>query len=278
VTYTSPGSGGGGGGAVSSVFTRTGAVVAQAGDYNISQITNAVTTVFGRNGAVVATGGDYTAAQVTNAADKSSGSQQLFTSEVAAPDVSAIGVPGAPQQARLIGGNTTGSPASGAHTIGDVAVDNSGTVWVCTASGTPGTWANVSAFLVGTNGTASIGADVACATANTFADGPTTGSIGANGQKFLVMGTVTILCGSTGVKYTARLWDGTTTRDETESVGVASNPLSLSLSAVISLTAATTFKISAAPSGGTVGGLIKAAAVDNSGATVASTIVWVRVA
>ena len=37
--------GGGGGGAVSSVFTRTGAVTAQAGDYTAAQVTNAVSTI-----------------------------------------------------------------------------------------------------------------------------------------------------------------------------------------------------------------------------------------
>jgi hypothetical protein len=80
---------------VSSVFTRTGAVVAAAGDYTAAQVTNAVSTlgsyadpawitalswgkitgapatgvssVFTRTGAVVAAANDYTAAQVTNA-------------------------------------------------------------------------------------------------------------------------------------------------------------------------------------------------------------------
>lgn len=80
---------------VSSVFGRTGAVVAQTGDYTAAQVTNAVSSigsyvnppwivtldwskitgapatgvssVFGRSGAVVAQSGDYTAAQVINA-------------------------------------------------------------------------------------------------------------------------------------------------------------------------------------------------------------------
>ena len=84
-------------GAVPSVFGRTGAIVAAAGDYTAAQVTGAVdqaasyadpawitslawgkiagapptgvSTVFGRAGAVVAALGDYTAAQVTNAAD-----------------------------------------------------------------------------------------------------------------------------------------------------------------------------------------------------------------
>src|SRR5215471_13503224 len=88
---------GGGGGAVSSVFGRTGAVVAAANDYTAAQVTNAVSTLGsyadpawitslayskltgvpamvnsfnGRSGAVVPVAGDYTAAQVTNAVDQ----------------------------------------------------------------------------------------------------------------------------------------------------------------------------------------------------------------
>ena len=44
-----------------------------------------VTQVFGRTGAVVANTGDYTAAQVTNAADKNSASVQAFNATVLAP-------------------------------------------------------------------------------------------------------------------------------------------------------------------------------------------------
>jgi hypothetical protein len=83
---------------VTSAFGRVGAVSAQSGDYNISQITNGVSaavayndpawinslswskitgapatgvsSVFTRSGAVVAVAGDYTAAQVTNAVDQ----------------------------------------------------------------------------------------------------------------------------------------------------------------------------------------------------------------
>lgn len=94
--YVGPG---GGGGAVSSVFGRTGAVVAQTGDYDSDQIDNvssvagasvsdaletlaatggAVASVFGRTGAVVAVAGDYTASQITG------GMQQV--ADVAARD------------------------------------------------------------------------------------------------------------------------------------------------------------------------------------------------
>jgi hypothetical protein len=46
-----------------------------------------VTTVFTRTGAVVAATGDYTAAQVTNAADLSSANQQTFTGAIKTPAI-----------------------------------------------------------------------------------------------------------------------------------------------------------------------------------------------
>lgn len=49
---------------------------------NAIATTSPVTSVFTRTGAVTAQSGDYTAAQVTNAADKSSGSTQFFTGAV----------------------------------------------------------------------------------------------------------------------------------------------------------------------------------------------------
>lgn len=51
----------------------------------------AVTSVFTRTGAVTATAGDYTAALVTNAADKSSATTQAFTGSVSANDIIAAG-------------------------------------------------------------------------------------------------------------------------------------------------------------------------------------------
>ena len=74
-----------GGGAVSSVFGRTGDVVAESGDYDISQITGAVTSVFGRTGAVVAQSGDYSVSDITGAAPLAS---PAFTGIPTAPTAS----------------------------------------------------------------------------------------------------------------------------------------------------------------------------------------------
>lgn len=103
-------SGGSTGGAVSSVFGRTGAVVATNGDYNFTNLSGSLATsqvptggsttaflngagtytapvgvvssVFGRTGAVVATSGDYSVGQVTGAAPLAS---PAFTGTPTAP-------------------------------------------------------------------------------------------------------------------------------------------------------------------------------------------------
>ena len=101
----------------------------------------AVTSVFTRNGAVVATSGDYTAAQVTNAADKSSGSTQTFTAALAAPDVSVSGLTGAVSATRIAGATSSGAPVTGAFLVGDAVLSLADGKWyVCTVAGSPGTW------------------------------------------------------------------------------------------------------------------------------------------
>lgn len=50
-----------------------------------------ITSVFGRTGVVVAAAGDYSAAQVTNAADKSSAATQVFTGQITTPTLSVSG-------------------------------------------------------------------------------------------------------------------------------------------------------------------------------------------
>lgn len=103
-------------------------------------VANLITSVFGRTGGVTAQSGDYTAAQVTNTADKSSGSQQAFTSEVAAPDFAPSGLTGATAAGRYVGATTSGAPASGTFLKGDWVTTQNGHVFVCTTAGSPGTW------------------------------------------------------------------------------------------------------------------------------------------
>ena len=46
-------------------------------------------------------------------------------------------------QLMLVPKSTTGKPTSGAHSKGEVYMDSAGTLFVCTAGGTPGTWRKV---------------------------------------------------------------------------------------------------------------------------------------
>jgi hypothetical protein len=64
--------------------------------------------------------------------------------EMTAATFKATGSSGASSQARLIGTTAGGAPSSGANSVGDVAVDATGKLFVCTAAGTPGTWVQAS--------------------------------------------------------------------------------------------------------------------------------------
>jgi hypothetical protein len=76
-----------------------------------------VITFNGRNGAVVPGNADYLA-------------------------IASGGLPGAVAPTRYVGGTGSGSPATGTFAVGDFIIAEDGNVWVCTASGTPGTWTN----------------------------------------------------------------------------------------------------------------------------------------
>ena len=63
-----------------------------------------------------------------------------FTGEVVAPDFKTSGLTGATSATRYVGGTANGAPTSGTFAVGDFIVDQTGTIWVCTTAGTPGTW------------------------------------------------------------------------------------------------------------------------------------------
>jgi hypothetical protein len=90
-----------------------------------------------RLGTVTPTTGDYTVAQVTGAAPIAS---PTFTGTTTAPEFSASGLTGATAASRYVGATASGAPSSGTFATGDYIVDQTGSLWVCTAAGTPGTW------------------------------------------------------------------------------------------------------------------------------------------
>lgn len=58
--------------------------------------------------------------------------------------VEVTGLTGATAASRWVGGTVSGAPASGTFLTGDFVISQTGTIWICTAGGTPGTWAQVS--------------------------------------------------------------------------------------------------------------------------------------
>lgn len=55
-----------------------------------------------------------------------------------------LGLTGAVAATRYVGATTTGPPVAGTFAVGDFAVAQNGALYICTAAGSPGTWAAVS--------------------------------------------------------------------------------------------------------------------------------------
>lgn len=53
-----------------------------------------------------------------------------------------IGLTGATQTSRYVGATVSGAPITGTFSVGDFVIDHSGTIWICTVAGSPGTWVN----------------------------------------------------------------------------------------------------------------------------------------
>ena len=60
-------------------------------------------------------------------------------------DLAVSGLTGSTAASRYCGATTSGAPVSGLHAVGDYVIDQTGSFWVCTGVGTPGTWVNVAA-------------------------------------------------------------------------------------------------------------------------------------
>ena len=69
---------------------------------------------------------------------------QLRTdTDVFAQTITATGYAGSTTAAtRYVGGTTSGAPTSGTFNAGDFIIDQTGVLWICTATGSPGTWVN----------------------------------------------------------------------------------------------------------------------------------------
>lgn len=62
---------------------------------------------------------------------------------VRAPAFLSTGLQGSNTSSRFVGATASGHPTTGYYLIGDYCVDQTGAFWVCTISGSPGTWIKV---------------------------------------------------------------------------------------------------------------------------------------
>lgn len=72
-----------------------------------------------------------------------------FTGTPTAPSWTTSGLTGAAAASRFVGATTSGAPVSGTFLKGDLIVDQTGSMWVCTTAGSPGTWTQVSGAAAG---------------------------------------------------------------------------------------------------------------------------------
>ena len=86
------------------------------------------------------TTGDIQASPGTGAAGASGLAADAKHVHPQPPDFAPAGLTGATTATRYVGGTSGGAPGSGTFSTGDWVVDQAGSVWICTAGGTPGTW------------------------------------------------------------------------------------------------------------------------------------------
>jgi hypothetical protein len=55
------------------------------------------------------------------------------------------GITGATAASRYVGATASGAPSSGTFAVGDFSIDRTGSIWICTTAGSPGTWVQVGA-------------------------------------------------------------------------------------------------------------------------------------
>ena len=119
----------------------------------VTSITSATNTGTGNN--VLQTSPTLTTPNIGAA----TGTSLTATGTVTGNAVAATGLTGATTNTvRLVGATSAGAPTSGTFAVGDLVIDDTGTLWICTTAGTPGTWVpEISASLTVRSATATAG-------------------------------------------------------------------------------------------------------------------------
>lgn len=120
-------------------FSVTGSPVTTSGTLAVTESTQSANTV---------KAGPTTGAAATPAyralVNADVPSPLTIAGELTASDFKPSGLTGATTATRYVGGTASAAPASGTFVTGDWIVTQAGSVYICTAGGSPGTWAQVS--------------------------------------------------------------------------------------------------------------------------------------
>lgn len=119
------------------------------------------------SGGLTITAGGLTVASGVSAVQAVTATTVTGTGEVKGTDFNATGLTGAVAGTRLVGATSSGAPGSGTFLLGDMVVDQTGAIWVCTTAGTPGTWTEIPPLLAPTKKTiAAVNASTSSGTAS----------------------------------------------------------------------------------------------------------------
>ena len=239
---------GGGASGVSSFNTRTGIVVPDVTDYlavplgGLTGATTATRFVGGTTSGAPASGtfavGDFvvdqtgklwicttagtpgTWTQVGGASGVSSFNTRTGAVVPGVSDYLAVpvgGLTGATTATRFVGGTTAGAPTSGTFAAGDFIVDRTATMWICTVSGTPGTWSPVvpnSLVLRSATATAGLGELTIFTTSGTSGQTITLPANPQNGASYAIKNissfTVNILGGTNSISISGTTYSAAT--------------------------------------------------------------------
>lgn len=177
-----------------------------------------------------------------------------------------------------LGAGTITKLGGAALTIGDIAANSFNKVIVATTAPTFELISPVAVAAINNTGaTTFLGANVGTGTATTFASGPNTGSIGASGQVWLITATATVT-DTAAAQFIVDLFNGTASIGNTTlTVAIANTMATGTVSAVVTLSAATTFTLRVSDITNN-SGTILTTGVSPSAANKATSITAVRLA